>query len=110
MKAEQLARLFHETYERLAPDFGYETRKASAKPWEDVPKNNKDLMVAVAAYVLTAIESKRETDAENEKYNLPCPYNAEVMCIQMPCEPEDDNYCDDGCPNRKKESDHEVGL
>ncbi len=67
MKPEQLARLFHETYERLASDFGYETRKASAKPWEDVPKNNRALMIAVAAYVLVAMESKRETDAENEK-------------------------------------------
>ena len=38
---------------------------------------------------------------ENEKYNLSCPFNPEVMCIQMPNEPEDDNYCDDGCPNRK---------
>jgi hypothetical protein len=34
--AEALARLFHETYERLAPEFGYETRKASAVPWEEV--------------------------------------------------------------------------
>ncbi len=39
---------------------------------------------------------------ENEKYNLPCPFNPEVMCIQMPSEPEDDNYCDDGCPNSRK--------
>ncbi len=38
---------------------------------------------------------------ENEKYNKPCPYNPKVMCVQMPCDPEDDNYCDDGCPNRK---------
>ena len=40
--------------------------------------------------------------SENEKYDLPCPYNKEVMCIQMPCDPTDDNYCDDGCPNRKE--------
>ena len=105
MKAEQLARLFHETYEELAPNFDYKTRKASAKPWDDVPENNKKLMIAVAARVLTDIESKNETEAENEKYNLPCPYNPEVMCIQMPCDPRDDNYCDDGCPNRAKEQD-----
>lgn len=46
--SEQLAKLFHETYERLAPDFGYETRKASAVPWEQVPERNKRLMIAVA--------------------------------------------------------------
>lgn len=29
-EAENLAQLFHETYERLAPSFGYEARKDSA--------------------------------------------------------------------------------
>lgn len=44
---EALARAFHEAYEELAPSFGYETRKASAKPWEQVPVENRHLMVAV---------------------------------------------------------------
>lgn len=43
---EALARRFHEAYERLAPEFSYETRKASAVPWEDVPENNRRLMIA----------------------------------------------------------------
>lgn len=50
--AEYVARLFHETYERLAPKFGYETRKASAVPWGQVPEQNKTLMIAVAGEVL----------------------------------------------------------
>jgi len=50
--AEVLARMFHETYERLAPSFGYETRKDSAVPWEDVPERNKKLMIAVCAEIL----------------------------------------------------------
>jgi hypothetical protein len=54
--AEQLARLFHETYERLAPDFGYRTRTASAVPWPEVPTNNQLLMVATAAEVLRALD------------------------------------------------------
>lgn len=49
---EELARFFHETYERLAPSFGYETRKDSASPWAQVPEKNRRLMVAVAAEVL----------------------------------------------------------
>jgi hypothetical protein len=53
--AERIARLFHETYERLASEFNYETRKASAVPWEQVPDNNKRLMVAVAAEVAAAL-------------------------------------------------------
>lgn len=44
---EDLARTFHETYERLAPDFGYETRKESAVPWDSVPNQNRNLMRAV---------------------------------------------------------------
>lgn len=46
--SEPLARLFHETYERLAPLFGYETRRDSAVPWDEVPARNKNLMIAVA--------------------------------------------------------------
>jgi hypothetical protein len=52
---EQLAQLFHETYERLAPSHGYETREASAKPWADVPESNKALMIATCREVLTAL-------------------------------------------------------
>ncbi len=58
MEAEQLAKLFHETYERLAPDFGYKTREASAKPWKDVPDNNKGLMTKVATHVLMAMQNQ----------------------------------------------------
>ena len=51
-RAESLARHFHESYERLAPQFGYETRKESAKPWSDVPEKNRALMTAVCAEML----------------------------------------------------------
>ena len=52
---ERVAQLFHETYERLAPDFGYETRGDSAVPWEQVPEANRGLMVATAAAVLESL-------------------------------------------------------
>ena len=52
MTAEHLAREFHETYERLAPLFGYETRKDSAVPWANVPEKNKKLMIAVCREIL----------------------------------------------------------
>ena len=51
-EAERVAQRFHETYERLAPDFGYRTREASAKPWAEVPEQNRGLMVAVCAELL----------------------------------------------------------
>lgn len=52
--ARKLAQKFHEIYERLAPDFNYSTRKASAVPWADVPENNKNLMIAVAGELLAS--------------------------------------------------------
>ena len=51
MSAERVARAFHEAYERLAPEFNYETRKESAVPWEEVPETNKALMIAVVKYL-----------------------------------------------------------
>ena len=50
--AETLAQLFHETYERLAPSFGYKTREASAVPWEQVPEGNRQLIIAVCKEIL----------------------------------------------------------
>lgn len=52
LDAESIARAFHERYEQLAPEHGYETRKDSAVPWEDVPASNKALMIAVARSLL----------------------------------------------------------
>ena len=66
--AEQIARAFHETYERLAPTFGYETRKASAVAWKDVPEPNKGLMIAVAGEVMLTLRRQLATkDAENAR-------------------------------------------
>lgn len=52
--AVELAQFFHETYERLAPAYGYKTREASAVPWAEVPENLKHLMIAVSHEVLKA--------------------------------------------------------
>lgn len=43
--AETIAAAFHAAYERLAPLHGYETREASAVPWDDVPAENRALMI-----------------------------------------------------------------
>lgn len=51
-RAEQIAKAFHESYERQAAAHDYTTREASAKPWESVPDNNRSLMIAVAQDLL----------------------------------------------------------
>lgn len=62
MTPDQLAQRFHEHYERLAPEHGYETREASAVSWSEVPEPNRSLMVAVAAAVLHDLKQPRQHD------------------------------------------------
>ncbi len=52
MKAEDLARLFHTAYEKLAPDYGYKTREESAVDWDNVPDDNRKLMIATCGVIL----------------------------------------------------------
>lgn len=58
--AAHLARLFHEWYERLAPSFGYETRRETAVPWHEIPEDspNKRLMIAVCRKILHGLETE----------------------------------------------------
>jgi hypothetical protein len=48
--ALQLAILFHDTYERLAPSYGYETRRF------DADSQNGRLMIATCAAILERLE------------------------------------------------------
>lgn len=48
-----VASQFHEVYEQIAIALGYETRRDSAVPWEDVPDLNKNLMRQTVARLLT---------------------------------------------------------
>lgn len=64
--AEELAQKFHEAYERLAPNFGYKTREASAKPWAEVPENNRKLMEAVVAEVMLPRITKAEAEVKKK--------------------------------------------
>ncbi len=54
---DEKAEFFHETYERLAPEYGYETREESAVPWDELPENHRYLMVATVKEVLDSIDS-----------------------------------------------------
>ena len=62
MTPEKLARKFHEIYERLAPNFGYDTRPET-RCFNPESKNGK-LMVAVCDEVLTLIFSRYRKPTE----------------------------------------------
>lgn len=55
-EAADFARLFHETYERLAPEYGYETRPETRA--FDAASPNGKLMVATCAAILRALEQE----------------------------------------------------
>lgn len=71
MKAERLAQMFHETYERLAPEHGYKTRERSAVPWQHLPADNKNLMIAVCGEILENIGlAEVQDEYEKKKFNV----------------------------------------
>lgn len=72
--AEALAQRFHETYERLAPEYGYETRAMSAVPWDAVPERNKRLMIAVCE----ELGQQRPASAATEQ-PMPTPNDGESI-------------------------------
>src|SRR6185369_1322257 len=76
LEGKELAILFHETYERLAPSFGYETRP-DTKAFDPESPNGK-LMIAVCEEILKSIgrpEGKEAVELwdEAQKYiNTKC--------------------------------------
>lgn len=85
MQPEELARRFHDTYETLAPHFGYETRAASAVPWEQVPANNKNLMIAVCRTLLAFLQGDDQALAQQCRYCEKYPPNACSICAVGLC-------------------------
>lgn len=63
MNAKDLAVVFHEAYERLAPSFGYETREETRL--FDENSDNGQLMIAVCSEILTIL--KTGTSETNER-------------------------------------------
>lgn len=90
MKAEQLAKLFHETYASLAPSFGL---NSGYKPWEDESTNYKKLMVTVTERVLLTLNegmtSKEYSElalrTETTLDPLKIPYASQLLHSALGC-------------------------
>lgn len=67
---EKVAFLFHNTYEGLAPKFGYETRK-DTKAF-DTKSQNGQLMIATCKAVVSHFLTQQRTELLEEILNLEC--------------------------------------
>lgn len=62
-KAVELAKLFHETYMRLAPKFDYKIRDEFAVQWDELPESNRNLMIAVSTELLSLLRQAGQAEA-----------------------------------------------
>jgi hypothetical protein len=49
---EAIARAFHERYEEQADEHGWKPQEATRVAWEDLPEENRSLMIAVVRDLL----------------------------------------------------------
>lgn len=86
MKALELAIKFHETYERLAPSFGYETR-VDTKVFDPESKNGR-LMVAVCHELIEELEGPlAEAEAKVESLLSIIGHNPDYVRVEPPPPP-----------------------
>ena len=64
MNAKELAKLFHDVYERLAPSYGYKT-KEETKIFDENSPNGK-LMIATCEEILSRIQAVNVYAIEGE--------------------------------------------
>lgn len=53
MQAERLARAFHDAYREHSPEFGYQIRDGADVSYEELPPQNRELMLATSRDVLS---------------------------------------------------------
>ena len=66
--AERWARLFHDTYETLAPEYGYETRPETRE--FDPTSSNGRLMMAVCANVVAELLASQAAEIWDKKMEV----------------------------------------
>lgn len=64
---EQLARLFHHYHQALGPDSACDS-KAEGEPWEQVPAQEKNRMIAAARLALLELGVSDQQREDSRKY------------------------------------------
>jgi hypothetical protein len=72
--SEELAKLYQETYQRLAPSFGFQPGAGRVVPWEKLPERDRRLLTAVADIIELNFFGGSAKDDESE---LPSEFWAE---------------------------------
>ena len=76
MKAEELAKIMHNEYESEAIKNNWKTQENCRVPFEDLPEENKQTMLAVAKKVLANIAS--ELGEHYRKYEIVFQISSEI--------------------------------
>lgn len=91
--ADLIAEAFHNAYERLAPQFNYDTRPESAVPWADVPEQNKALMRATVTAAMPDVQRQFAT-VKAERDALADQLRTLVDVAHGPCDGNSCEACD----------------
>ena len=76
MKAEELAKIMHNEYESEAIKNKWKTQESCRVPFEDLPGENKQTMIAVAERVIATIAS--ELGEHFKKYEIVFQIDSEI--------------------------------
>lgn len=67
VSAEQLAELFHHYNKALGPDFACDSN-AESEPWEQVPAQEKNRMIAAARLALLELGANDQQQKDSQRY------------------------------------------
>jgi len=71
-REEEIAQLFHSTYEKLAPLYEYETHPETKTSWDRLPSKNKSLMIATVREILPQIKAMLQPVSKEKKAKIIC--------------------------------------
>jgi hypothetical protein len=67
VSAEKLAELFHHYHQVLGPEFG-SPRRVSLESWEDLPRDEKNRIVAAARLALLQVAADSKHAEDSRRY------------------------------------------
>ena len=66
MDKRELAEWLHNEYEEIAVEVGWETQDGTSVPFDELPEDNKQVMLKLADRLLTLYEFQKNTAGDNQ--------------------------------------------